>query len=192
MVPYPPPNQAPNPFTDTLTNRLDKELPSRPTAVDAPSPVPSYKYRWYRTKRGIAIILLIVLILISVIVGVAVGVSGEQKRQAAIAATQTAAVGAADADPTTSGTVISASSPLIPSTTTSDKPTNRPLSTSLGPVHPTSMHSLSLITPTTGNPQATRPLTTIPSSSSTSSSSGNQGNAGQETSFFCRVFPFLC
>ena len=190
VLPYRP-YQAPNPFIDstpTATNWRDKELPSHPITADSPSPVPSYTHRWYRTKRGIAIIILVVLIVISLIVGVAVGVSGEQKRQAA-------AIAAVDADSTTPDTVTSTSSPVIPSSTARNSPHS-----TLGPVHSTPTPSLSvvpLITPSTGTPQATRPLTPAPSTSTSSGSvkpsqGGNDGNSGQDEPWYCKVLPFVC
>ena len=196
MLPYPR-NQGPNPFIDTptTTNWRDKELPSRPIAADSPSPVPSYTSRWYRTKRGIAIIILAVLIVISIIVGVAVAVSGEQKKQAATIA----AVGA-DSDSTTPDPdpVTSASSSVIPSSTARDKPHSP-----LGPVHSTPTPSLSvvpLITPSTGIPQATRPSTTALSTPTSSGSvnpgqGSNEGNAGQgdqQTPWYCQIFRIGC
>lgn len=182
------PNHGPNPFTDTPTSRLDKELSSHARVADTPSPIPAYTYRWYRTKRGIAIIVLVFLILVSVIVGVAVGVSEEKRRQSAIAATQTAAL---RPDSSTSSTVRSTSSPFIPSITPGTA-TNRPLIT----FDPTpSSPTTPLIVPSTATPQAPRPSMTAPSTSSGSvnpTQSRNEGNAGQETPWYCVLFPFIC
>jgi len=186
-----PPNQTqgPNPFTDTPTDLLNKELYSHPAATDTTSVISPY--RWYRTKRGIAIIVLTFLVVLSVIIGVAVGVTQEKQRQATTAAVQTPDV---RSDSGLSSIITSTSRRRHTSTDT-------PFLTSdpIGPA-PTGP----LIAPSTGVPRPTRSLTTAPSrptpvtpgSTVGPNQGGNQGNTGggqrPDQSSFCKLLPSFC
>ena len=195
MIPQAP-AQGPNPFTDTPTNLLDKELSSHPRAADTPSPVPTYTYRWYRTKRGIAIIVLIFLIIVSVIVGVAVGVTNEKQKQAALAAQQSANV-RSESDPLR--TVAPTGSPSVAPTTSSiavsrpSRTLDSPKSTST-PAAPTAP-LVATQTPAGTTPQIVRPSTPVSPTSTGAANPSESGNAGggrDDRPWYCKLLPFVC
>jgi len=203
-VPAPVPIREPNPFADTPTDLLNKELPSHPTPFDSSSFVPPS--RWYRTKRGIAILILIFLIFLSIIIGVAVGVSEGKRKQEAITAPQSPDDGP-DLGPSNTVTLIissSSSSPFSSPQTVASTPkaaTNIPLLTT-DPVGsfptPTNPPAVTLIEPSR-TLRATRPPKTAIPTPSTSSGLFNPGQGGttepgppSNEPWYCALLPFIC